>query len=225
MITEETRNSKSKSSGEMQQRQDLPDESAPPSKCSKIDCGDQDQIFGEAIPEVDNAVAVLQSLSNDIASKEKNLLGYKVLRTGDDSFTAKCKTCETTVALGAFPRKVSNLDLHCSSTCHLVNLESSSQESTNVSLLTKMLEEKYPKAFKHSQETVTCILCQKSFSASKGVVSKIFGNIAQHVKSNKHLENAKAKQGSRTLSSFFKPRSSTDEMQNGKDAARSPVSL
>ena len=208
-----------KSVGEKQPRQGLPDESAPPSKCTKIDC--EDQVI-EVLHEDDSAVAVLQCLSKDIAAKEKNLLGYKVLRTGNDNFTAKCNACETKVALGAFSRKVSNLNLHCNTTSHLVNLERSSQESTNLSLLDKMLEEKYPKTFKHGQDKITCIPCQKSFSAS---MNNIFGNIAQHVKSNKHLENAKAKQGSKSLTSFFKPRSSTDETQNGKDAARSPVSL
>ena len=63
----------------------------------------------------DNALAILDNLSRALASKENNELGFKGVRNGNDSFSAKCNVCTTNTSLGQFSKNVYNLEIHCQS--------------------------------------------------------------------------------------------------------------
>ena len=60
--------------------------------------------------------------------------------------------------------KVSNLEIHCQSKSHSINMAYLSQNAEG----REILEEKYKDQFKHKDGWLTCLTCQAVLSAEKG---------------------------------------------------------
>ena len=162
------------------------------------------------LPKSDNELKKLQKIVDETVRKQlhqSTSVQLSVCRK-NSSVSAHCNVCNTEIVLRSIGKAPYCVRQHLATQIHKTNTLIAHSRESNVSLelsaLHAQINTKYPNVFIVKKSSAFCRACKTDMSL---LGRNIMGNLAQHVKSSGHVQNAGKGDATsaRDIASFFAP--------------------